>query len=96
MFVVEMTDIFRDWWLRLKDKRAADAVARRLRRFELGNLGDVKHVGDTVFEARIFYGPGFRFYFANKDGRIIVLLCGGDKSSQERDIEKAKTMAKEL
>ena len=79
----------------MRDFRAVEAIARRLRRFEYGNLGDVKAVGDGVFEARIFYGAGYRLYFINKSGRIILLLCGGDKGSQKQDIRKAKEMAKE-
>lgn len=67
----------------------------RLRRFELGNLGDAKSVGDGVSEARIDYGPGYRLYYIRRAEIVIVMLCGGDKSSQRRDIARAKQMATE-
>lgn len=74
------------------------AIARinaRLRRVSMGNLGDTKSVGDSVFEMRIPYGPGYRLYYIREGTSILVLLCGGDKSSQSRDIERAKLLAKE-
>ena len=61
-----------------------------------GNLGDVKNIADGVSEARIFFGPGYRLYFAFRDGQIIILLCGGDKTSQDRDIERARLLVKEV
>lgn len=74
------------------------AIARinaRLRRVSMGNLGDTKSVGDSVFEMRIPYGPGYRLYYIREGTSILVLLCGGDKSNQSRDIERAKLLAKE-
>jgi putative addiction module killer protein len=68
----------------------------RLKRAELGNLGDHKSVGDGVFEMRIDYGPGYRLYFARSGGVVIILLIGGDKSSQVKDIKKAKQIAIEI
>ena len=61
-----------------------------------GNLGDTKNVRENIFEKRIFYGAGYRLYFMNKNGQLIIILCGGDKSTQQKDIEKAKQIAKEI
>ncbi len=91
-----MTDTFSHWVARLKDRRAARAIARRIDRIVAGNLGDVKPVGGGVFEMRIFTGPGYRVYFCQRGGQIIVLLCGGDKSTQQQDIQRAIQMVAEL
>lgn len=72
---------------------ARSKIAGRIARFELGLLGDVKSVGDGVLEARVDFGPGYRLYFVRRGDRLIVLLVGGDKSSQPRDIARAKDMA---
>lgn len=84
-----------DRWLRkLKDRRAAARVQVRIDRLAQGNPGDVKPVGDRISELRIDYGPGYRIYYLHDDGgRIVVLLCGGDKSIQRKDIEKANGLA---
>ena len=79
---------FRKWLLSL-DRSVAARIQARLYRFELGNLGDVKSVGCGVFEARFNFGSGYRVYFGKDGARVIILLCGGSKSSQERDIKKA-------
>ena len=68
-------------------------IAVRIRRMQLGNVGDAKSVGDGVFELRFDFGPGYRVYYTEREGEIIVLLAGGDKSSQKQDIEKAKQLA---
>lgn len=68
-------------------------IAVRIRRMQLGNVGDAKSVGDGVFELRFDFGPGYRVYYTEREGEIIVLLAGGDKSSQRQDIEKAKQLA---
>jgi putative addiction module killer protein len=81
---------FSDWFNRLKDVQAKLKVTKRLTRVELGNFGDYKSVGDGVFELRIDYGPGYRIYFAQVGSVIYLLLCGGDKQSQQQDIKKAK------
>ena len=93
-YLVLTTKTFRDWHERLVDDLAASAIAKRLVRIELGNLGDVKPVGGGVSELQIHYGPGFRLYFHIRGNQVVLLLCGGDKSSQRRDIELAKQLAK--
>ena len=71
-------------------------ITARLRRVSQGNLGDVRSIGDGIFEMRIRYGPGYRIYFIQRGSELIVLLCGGDKGSQQRDIERAKRLAANL
>jgi putative addiction module killer protein len=95
MFTVFRTDIFIDWLRDLKDRRAAARIAARIQRIEDGNLGDVKPVGEGVSEMRIDYGPGYRIYFMQLERTIILLLCGGDKGTQNKDIARAKKLAKE-
>jgi putative addiction module killer protein len=92
MFTVRRTDIFIGWLNGLKDRRAA----ARILRLEDGNLGDARSVGEGVREMRIDYGPGYRVYFVQSGSAAIVLLCGGDKSKQARDIAKAKKLARDL
>ena len=83
-----------DRWLRkLKDRRAAARVLIRIDRLAAGNPGDVKPVGEGISELRIAYGPGYRVYYLQEGQRLIVLLCGGDKSSQQKDIDEAKRIA---
>jgi len=89
------TDIFIDWLNALRDRRAAARIAVRIMRLEDGNAGDVKPVGEGVSEMRIDYGPGYRVYFTRRGKEIILLLCGGDKRTQSRDIALAKKLAKE-
>jgi putative addiction module killer protein len=96
MIEVRQTERFADWLAGLRDTHARARIAVRLRRLELGNFGDVRPVGEGVSELRVHYGPGYRVYFVQQGTEIAVLLCGGDKSSQERDIELAKQVAKEL
>lgn len=85
-----------DGWLRnLKDRRARARILARIDRLSMGNAGDVKPVGSGVSEMRIDYGPGYRIYFASRGKVLVLLLCGGDKSSQKYDIEKAIRLVKE-
>ncbi|WP_390625046.1 type II toxin-antitoxin system RelE/ParE family toxin [Pseudorhizobium xiangyangii] len=79
--------------MKLKDGRAKAAIAMRLQRLAIGNAGDVAPVGEGVSELRIHYGPGYRVYFQQRGDLIIVLLCGGDKSTQDKDIRTAKEIA---
>ncbi|MBR7630924.1 type II toxin-antitoxin system RelE/ParE family toxin [Aeromonas popoffii] len=87
------TNIFDRWFDTLRDVRAKAKVTARIRRLGLGNPGDVKPIGEGLSEMRIDYGPGYRVYYMTKGPIIIVLLCGGDKGTQARDIEQAKTIA---
>jgi putative addiction module killer protein len=83
------------WRTRLKDERARAVIASRLDRLAFGNAGDMKPVGNGVSELRIDFGPGYRIYFARRGKTVIILLCGGDKSTQAKDIETAKRLAAE-
>jgi putative addiction module killer protein len=93
---VRQTDRFRDWLKGLRDERARARILKRLDRAQAGNLGDVAPVGEGVSEMRIFHGPGYRVYFVQRAKELIVLLCGGDKSTQSADIEEAKALAKAI
>ena len=84
---------FKQWIGRLRDRRAVARIDARLRRVSMGHIGDAQSVGDGVFEMRIHYGPGYRLYFLREGKQMVVLLCGGDKDSQERDIRQAKELA---
>ena len=96
MIEVRLTETFADWLADLRDRRAAARIAERLRRLALGNPGDVKPVGDGLSELRVDFGPGYRVYYVQRGAVLIVVLCGGDKSSQSRDIASAKALAKEI
>jgi len=87
------TDVFDQWLRSLRDTRASAKIAARLRRLSLGNPGDVKPVGEGISELRIPLGPGYRVYYLARGPVVVVLLCGGDKSTQPRDIEQAKIIA---
>lgn len=93
MIELRQTETFRKWRLRLRDQRAKAIIASRLDRLAYGNIGDVAPVGHGISELRIHYGPGYRIYFQTRGQTIIVLLCGGDKSTQAKDIETAKRLA---
>jgi putative addiction module killer protein len=96
MIEVRKTEIFTKWFESLKDRRAKARIQARIDRVEMGNLGDIAPVGEGVSELRIFYGPGYRVYFVEINSVIVILLSGGDKSSQQSDIAKAKDIAKQL
>jgi putative addiction module killer protein len=89
---IERTRAFITWQRKLRDERAAAKIAIAIARLGFG-LGDIASVGDGISEVRIAYGPGYRLYFTRRGEELIILLCGGDKSSQDRDIRKAKEMA---
>lgn len=95
MFDLKQTEIFRRWRTKLKDERAKALIASRLNRLAYGHFGDVAPVGNGVSELRIHYGPGYRIYIQKRGNTLIVLLCGGNKTTQERDIETAKILANE-
>jgi putative addiction module killer protein len=96
MIEVRTTARFTKWLKSLKDRRAKARIQARIDRVEMGHFGDVAPVGEGVSELRIFYGPGYRVYFVQKDAVVVILLSGGDKSSQKTDIAKAKEIAKQL
>ena len=96
MPVIRQTDSYKRWFSKLRDSRARARIDIRIRRVALGNFGDSKAVGSGVSELRIDYGPGYRVYFTFIEKEIVVLLAGGDKSTQQSDIRKAKELASEL
>lgn len=96
MLVFEATAVFRDWLFSLRDRKAKARILARIRSAEFGNLGDCSPVGEGVSEMRIHYGPGYRLYFKRTGEVVYLLLIGGDKSDQKRDIATALKMAKSL
>lgn len=95
-YSIRTTEAFDQWFSRLRDRRAKARILARIDRFESGNPGDIKSLGDGVSEMRISHGPGYRIYYTQRGDVIVILLCGGDKSTQTRDIKKAKEMAQHL
>jgi putative addiction module killer protein len=96
MIEIRETDIYHEWFESLKDKRAKARIDVRIRRVSLGNFGDVSPVGKGVSELRIDYGPGYRVYFIQHGNTLVILLCGGDKSTQAKDIQQAHRLAQSL
>lgn len=96
MFTVRQTQAFQDWLDGLKDVKAQLRIVARLRLAEAGNLGDWKTVGGEVSEMRIAFGPGYRLYFTKRQSILIVMLAGGDKSTQARDIKRAQKILQQL
>jgi putative addiction module killer protein len=96
MITIRETEQFKMWLRGLRDRVTQAIINARIRRISGGNFGDSKPVGNGVSELRIDYGPGFRVYFTQRGQEIIILLCGGDKSTQSGDIEAAKQIAKNL
>ena len=93
---IRQTDVYARWFRRLRDKQAKARINARIRRLSLGNPGNVRAVGEGVSELRIDYGPGYRVYFVRRGQFLALLLAGGDKSTQDQDIEKARNLAREL
>ena len=96
MYAIRRTAEFIDWLTDLRDVQARARIAKRLDRLADGNFGDTKSVGGSVSELRFTFGPGYRVYFTQRDRIVVILLCGGDKSTQARDIDRAIMLAKEL
>jgi putative addiction module killer protein len=96
MFEVQKTEEFDGWLSGLADQKAQAKIASRIERLGLGNPGDVKPVGGGVSEMRVPHGPGYRVYYKQTGKTVVLLLCGGDKSTQEKDIKRAKEIAAKL
>jgi putative addiction module killer protein len=96
MYDIETTEKFDSWLQGIQDGKTQKVIVKRIRSMSLGSLGETRSLNAGLFEAKIRFGPGFRLYFLNKGTRIIVLLCGREKSTQDRDIKIAREMAKEL
>lgn len=96
MFDIRQTAVFSTWLSKLRDERTKAKIAARIGRLALGNPGDVKAAGLGISELRVDYGPGYRVYFVRRAKIVIVLLCGGDKSSQAKDIKTAISMISQL
>ncbi len=96
MLEIRETPAYAKWFSALRDRTAKARIDIRIRRLSLGNLGDVRPVGDGVSELRIHYGPGYRIYLTKQGDSIVILLAGGDKSSQDQDIRLAKDLARNL
>ena len=96
MIEIRQTEVFAAWFAGLRDRRARRRIQVRIDRLQIGNPGDVKPVGEGVSEMRIDYGPGYRVYFAQRGQALIILLAGGDKSSQVRDIATARRLIQTL
>jgi putative addiction module killer protein len=96
MLPVRQTDAYARWFAGLRDRQARVRIDIRIRRLSLGNPGDVKAVGEGVCELRIDHGPGYRVYFVQRRDEFILLLAGGDKSTQDRDIREAKALARQF
>jgi putative addiction module killer protein len=96
MVEIRQTETYIQWFGALRDRQARNRIDIRIRRLSMGNPGDVKPVGSGVSELRIDYGPGYRVYFIQRGDIVIVLLAGGDKRTQDRDIQTALALAEEL
>ncbi len=96
MVEIRQTETYIQWFGALRDRQARNRIDIRIRRLSMGNPGDVKPVGSGVSELRIDYGPGYRVYFVQRGDIVVVLLAGGDKRTQDRDIQTALALAEEL
>jgi len=96
MIEIQETDVYKKWFDSIKDRKTKSVIDVRIRRVSLGNFGYVEPVGKGVSELKIDYGAGFRVYFLNQGNIIVILLCGGDKSTQAKDIQKAHELAQRI
>ena len=96
MTEVRQTEEFLGWLHRLRDANAVARIVGRIRRIEMGNPGETRGVGHGILEMRIDYGPGYRIYYVHRGAQIVILLCGGDKRTQPRDIKQAQKLAETL
>ena len=93
---IRETAVYKKWFAKLRDITARARILVRLRRMSLGNFGEYRELGDGVSELKFKFGPGYRIYYTIRNEEIVILLAGGDKSTQSRDIEKAKELARNL
>ena len=91
---IRRSSVYNNWFMSLRDSRAQYRILTRIRRLAMGNPGDVKSAGEGISEMRIDYGPGYRVYYKDLGKEIIILLCGGDKRTQQADIAEARKIAK--
>jgi putative addiction module killer protein len=96
MLEIRETSAYASWFASLRDRTAKARIDIRIRRLSLGNFGDTRPVGEGVTELRIHYGPGYRIYLKKQDDALVILLAGGDKSTQDKDIRLAKDLARNL
>jgi putative addiction module killer protein len=96
VYQLQQTDVFERWLAGLDDRKAKARILARLDAARLGNLGDCKAIGGALRELRVHTGPGYRLYFTQRQNVVILLLCGGSKSTQARDIERAKRLLKDI
>ena len=96
MLEIRQTEIYAEWFASLRDRQARARIDVRIRRLSLGNPGDVRPVGEGVSELRIDYGPGYRIYFVQRGQQVVILLAGGDKRTQTKDIETAVALARDV
>jgi putative addiction module killer protein len=96
MLKIKQTEAYEEWFDSLSDGRAKARIDVRIRRLSLGNPGETRPVGEGVMELKIDYGPGYRVYYLNKGKTFVILLAGGDKKTQNKDIDRAKMLAKEI
>ena len=96
MIEIRQTEVYANWFSKLRDRQARARIDVRIRRLSLGNPGDVKPVGEGVSELRIDYGPGYRVYFVQQGSTVAILLAGGDKRTQNRDIQTALELVRNL
>ncbi len=95
MYKILETENFSNWLTKLKDIQGKVSILRRIKRLNVGNFGDFKYLESNIYELRITTGPGYKVYYTKKEEKIILLLIGSDKSTQQKDIKKAKTILKE-
>jgi putative addiction module killer protein len=96
VYQVQKTEVFDSWLATLADQTAVAKIVSRIERLEMGNPGHVEPVGDGISEMKIDYGPGYRVYYKRTGETVMLLLCGGDKSTQRKDIDRAKELAAQL
>ena len=96
MVEIRQTEIYANWFAKLRDRQARARIDVRIRRLTLGNHGDVRPVGEGVSELRIDYGPGYRIYLVQRGSALVILLAGGDKRTQDQDIQVALKLAREI